>query len=233
VDGGGLLHRVVAHVLHQQGGLEDEEVLCVAREVIADLAAAVFLGVAVRILALGEGDDLHVEALLQDEVDAAQAGLHARRIAIVEDGDDGRVALDEAHLLLREAGAAAGHHVGDARLMQADDVGVALYQVAELLLHDGLLGVEDAVEGSALGVEHALRAVEVLGELLVALQRAGPEGDGLAAEAEDREGDAPGEEVPCAAAAIVAPLDPTGLLQHLGVEAVGGGRVFVAHACQG
>jgi hypothetical protein len=223
VDGRGLLHRVIAHVLHEQTCLEDQEVLRIAREVSVTSLLLWLFGEAVRVLALREGHHLHVEAFLQDQVDAAQAGLHARRITVVQDADGGRVALDQAHLVLGEAGAAAGHHVGDAGLMQADDVRVAFHQVAQLLLHDGALGMVDAVERAALVVEYALRTVEVLGELLVALQRTRTEGDGLAAETQDRKGDAPSEEVPSTAAAIIAPLDPSGLLQDLGVESVGRG----------
>ncbi len=221
VDGCGLLHRIVAHLGHEQARLEHEEVLRVALQVFRHFGTAVALREAVRILALGEGDHLHVEAFLQHEVDPAQACLHARRIAIVEDGDHRRVALDQAHLLLGEAGAAAGHHVGDARLVQTDHIGVALHQIAEALLHDALLRVRDAVERAALVVEHALRTVEVLRELLVALERARTETDGLAAEAEDGEGDTTREEIPRCAGAIIAPLDPARFLQHFRVEAVG------------
>ena len=218
VDGLGLAHGIALGVLHQQFGLEHQEVLGGVAQEGLHFAAGAAAGEAVGVLALGEEHHLHMQALLQHQVDAAQAGLDAGGVAVVEDGDVRGVALDQPHLLHGEAGAAAGHGVGDPGLVQADHVGVALHQEAGVLLGDGLLGEVDAVERAALVVERALGAVEVLGALLVAAQGACPEGDHLAAEPVHGEGDAPVEEVP--GGAVLAAFDPAGLLQQVRVEAL-------------
>ena len=79
--------RVVLHVVEQQAGLEQDEILGVRFDEINRRTAAVLTRVGIGIVAVGEEDDLHVQSFFEDQIDPAQRGLDARRVAVVQDGD--------------------------------------------------------------------------------------------------------------------------------------------------
>ena len=144
-------------------------------------------GVGVRVVAVGDEDHLHVHAFLQDQVDAAEGGVDAGRVAVVHDGDVLGEPLDEADLLHGEGGAAGGHDVRDAQLVHGQDVQVAFHEVALVRAGDGGLGEIDAVQGAGFHVDLRLLGIHVLGDGLVGEQGASAEGDDAAAHRMDRE----------------------------------------------
>ena len=180
-------------------------------EVVLQGGGAMALGVGVGVVAIGEEDDADVHAFGEEEVDGTEGGLDASGVAVVEDGDVGGVALDEAYLLDGEAGAAGGYGVLDAGLVHGDDVDVAFDEVALVGLGDGCAGLEEAVEGAGLVVDVAVGRVDVFGGLLLGAEDA-------AGEAEDAAGDAVDGEHDAAAEAVVGPA-----LQGGGRRSEGGG----------
>ncbi len=194
--------RIALRVLEQQLALVGDEIFLVLFDVLLDLDQGVALGEGVRVVFGRQQHHLHAQALLQHQVDAAQGGLDAGLVTVVDDGDLLGKALDQADLLHGQRGARRGHHVGDARLVHRDHVGVTFHQDALVGLGDAVLGLEDAVERAALVVDLALRAVDIFGDALVGLQGTAAEGDYAAADGVDREHD-PVEE---AVVELAAPL---------------------------
>ena len=149
----GLADGVVLDAVKEDAGLENDEVVLVGGQVFLEGRGAVFLGVAVGVLAVGKEDAADVHALGEEEVDGTEGGLDTGGIAITEHGDVGGVAFNEAYLLGGERGAAGGHGILDTRLVHGDDVDVALDEVALVGLGDGGAGLEEAVEDTALVVD--------------------------------------------------------------------------------
>ena len=102
---------VVLNVFQQHACLESDEILLMVVEVLLQLRRAVFLGVAVRVLAVGKQDHAHMHTLFEQQAHGTEGSLDARGVAIVEDGDVGCIAFDEAYLVDGEGGAAGGHGV--------------------------------------------------------------------------------------------------------------------------
>ncbi len=171
---------VVAAVGQEQVRLEADEVHLVPVDVFLELGRRVLAGEAVGVVAVGQEEHLDVEPLAQEHVDAAQARLDARHVAVVEHGDVLREAADEAYLPLGERRARRGHDVLHTALVHRDDVGVALDEEAASLPDDGVLGQVEAVELVALVVDGRLGRVDVFRHLLARRHDAASEGHHLA-----------------------------------------------------
>ena len=190
---------------------------------LAELGAVVLPGEGVGVFAVGQEADLDVHPLLQQHVDAAQGGLDAGGVAVIEDGEVVGEAVYQLDLVGGQGRARGGHHVLHAALVHGDDVRVALHQVAAVLLDDGLLGLVDAVEFVALVVDFRLGRVDVLH--LDALggggQHAPAEGHDLAAQRVEGEDDAAPEAV--AQAVVVRLVAEAGLDEEVALVALGQG----------
>ena len=213
---------VVGGVLHQQLGLELDEVGLVVGDELQEVFGRVRLGERVGVFAVGQQDDLDVHAFGQNHVDAAQRRLDAGRVAVVEHRHVLGEAADELYLALRQRRAAGGHHVGYAGLVHADDVGVALDEEAAVAPHYLGLGVVDAVDDAALVVELRLGRVEIFGRLGRLLHHASAEGHHLARKVVDGEDDA-AEEAVGAVAVLFAHDGHAGLFEEFELERVGQG----------
>ena len=179
-DEPGALHRVVAAVGKQQVCLEADEVRLVLVDVLLELLGRVLAGEAVGVVAVGQQQHLDVHALAQQHVNAAQAGLDARHVAVVEHRDVLREAVNEAYLSLRERRARRGHDVLHTALVHRNDVRVSLDQETAALLDDGVLSQIKAVKLVALVVDLGLGRVDVLGDLGARVHHAAAESHNLA-----------------------------------------------------
>ncbi len=108
---------VVLRLLHQQLRLEGDEIDLVGLDVLLHLGGAVRTGERVGILGFGQQHDAHVHPLGQDHVDAADRGVDARRIAVVDDRDVLREAVQQTDLLGRERRARRRHDILHAGLV--------------------------------------------------------------------------------------------------------------------
>ncbi len=172
-----LAYGVALGVAEQQPRLEGQEVLLVGADVLLHLGGRVAAGERVGVLGLGQQHHAHVHPLPEDHVDAAQRGVDARRVAVVDDGDVLGEAPQQAYLVGRQRRARRRDDVLHAGLVHRDHVGVALDQDGVFVLLDRLLGEVEAVELALLAVDLALGRVLVLGYVLVGAQRAAAEGD--------------------------------------------------------
>ena len=121
-----------------------------------------------------------------------RAGLLARRVDVVGEGDALRIAGDQRHLLGRERGAQARDDVLEARLVRHQRIRVALDDHGLAGLADRRLGAVDEVQGAALVEQRGRRRVEVLragvrATLTLLAQDPAAEADGVAARVADRE----------------------------------------------
>ncbi len=134
-------------------------------------------GEGVGVVLGGQPHHPHVHSLGQDHVDSAQRCVDTRRIAVVDHRDVLREALQQADLLGGERRAGRGHYVLHTGLVHGDHVRVTLHHDGYVLLLDGPLGEEEAIELVFLAVDDALGRVEVLAHVLVRAQNAAAEGD--------------------------------------------------------
>ena len=110
----------------------------------------------------------------------------ARGVGIEIHHDALGVALERAHLGVGERRAAAGHHVVDARRIDADHVHVAFHQHRVVGLAHRILGAMQIVQHVALAIERRFGRVQILG-LFAGSQRAAAEADHFAGFVVDRE----------------------------------------------
>ena len=172
-----LADRIVLRLAHQQLCLEGDEVDLVFQHVAAHLVGRMAAGEGVGVVLGRQPHHPHVHSLGQDHVDSAQRCVDTRRIAVVDHRDVLREALQQADLLGGERRAGRGHHVLHTGLVHGDHVRVTLHHDGYVLLLDGPLGEEEAVELVFLAVDDALGRVEVLAHVLVRAQNAAAEGD--------------------------------------------------------
>ncbi len=144
-------------------------------------------GERIGVLGLGQQHDAHVHALLEDHVDTAQRRMDTRRIAVVDDRDVLRKAVQQAYLLRRERRTGRRDDVLDPGLVHRNDVGIALHHDGEVLLLDGFLGEIETVEFALLAVYLALGRILVLGDFLVGAERTAAERHDTARNIVDRE----------------------------------------------
>ena len=131
--------------------------------------------------------------MCQQHVYAAQGGVDAGVVAVVEQGDVGGKTVYERYLAVGKRRAGGGQHILHARLPHADDVHVAFHQEALVVAHYGVLGLEEAVEFVALTVDFRFGGVDVFG--LVPFQGSAAESHYLARRGEHGEDDASSETV--------------------------------------
>ena len=102
--------------------------------------------------------------------------MDTRRIAVVDDRNVLRKAVQQAYLLRRERRSGRRHDVLHSGLVHRNHVGITLDHDGEVLLLNGFLGEIEAVQFAFLAVYLALGGVLVLGDLLVRAERAASEG---------------------------------------------------------
>ena len=124
---------VVTGVFQQYSGFETHKVDGVVLDKILYGLGAVFLGVAVGVVVVGEKHHTHPHAFAQQQVDGAYRRLDTWRVAVVHQGDVAGVAFYHAYLLFGERGAARGNGVFQSRLVHRNNVDITFHKVAEVL----------------------------------------------------------------------------------------------------
>ena len=174
-------------------------------DVLAEFVGVVSAGKAVGIFAIGQQHHLHVHPLLQQHVDAAKRGVDAGAVAVVENGDVRREAMNLADLSRRERRAARGYDILKPCLVHRHHVGISLHEEALVLLDNSALCQPDAVELVALRIDGRLGRIDVFRHLRVRLHDASAEGNHLARKAVNGEHHTP-----------VEPVAKTSLLKRVG-----------------
>ena len=95
----------VGGILQHDLCLELYEVGLVFLDVLAELVGSVFPCEGVGVVAVGQQHDLHVHAFLQQHVGTAQCRLDACGVAVVEQHDVLREAVEQVYLVFGECGA--------------------------------------------------------------------------------------------------------------------------------
>ena len=176
--------------------------------------AAHLLRVGVRVVAVRQQHHLHGHALGQQQIDAAERGPDARRIAVEDDRHVLGEAADELDLAWRQCRATRRDHVAHPSLVHGHDVGVAFDEEATLLLDNLGLGEVHAVEHLRLVVKRAFWRVEILRHLLFRAQGAAAKSNDPARHIPNREHHPPFEEIP--KRPVFALLAQPGLHEFLG-----------------
>ena len=130
-------------------------------EILLILGGVVLAGKAVGVVAVGQQQQLYVHPLGQEHVDTALAGVDAGFVAVEDDGDIARHAVDEAYLVGGECGTRRRHYVLHPHLVHGHHIGISLHEIAQVLSADGFLGLEEAEELLAFAIDDAFRRVEV------------------------------------------------------------------------
>ena len=94
-------------LLHADGvrGFISDEIDLVVLQVLLELRGRVLAGKAVGVIAVGEEQELDVHTFGQEHVDASFTGMDACVVAVEDDGDVFRDAMDEVYLFGSECGA--------------------------------------------------------------------------------------------------------------------------------
>src|SRR5215217_2998952 len=111
----------------------------------------------------GKAQDTKVEFQVRGRGGGPLYGLLPRRIGIEEDVDPVRVAAERTQVTLGGRRTERGHGVLDARLVEHEHVGVALYDERGPLPAHGLRNLREAVEQITLVEDLRFGGVEVLG----------------------------------------------------------------------
>ena len=131
-------------------------------------------GLSLRVVGVGELEHPDVQVGVFQNVEHPVGGLLTRRVVVVAEHQLLGVAGQYPGVLLGEGGAHGGHHVVKPRLVEGDDIDVALHQhqIGPL----GALGKVEGVDQPPLLEGNGLRGVEVLGPLLPRQDAAGEAG---------------------------------------------------------
>ena len=158
----GTFHRVGLRILHQQVGLEADEVLRLRGDVVLHLRGIVLAGEAVGVVAIGQEKHAHVHPLGQQHIDTTDAGLDAGFVAIVNQSDVRCEPTQQTYLFFAERRARVGHHILQSALVHGNYIRVAFYHVHAVVLHDGALCLIESVQFAPFAEYLALGGVYVL-----------------------------------------------------------------------
>ncbi len=151
-----------------------------------------------------QGDDANVKARADGELHAADRCRLAGGIRVEAEIEVAREPAELLELRFGERRAHRSHGRAEPRLVQGQDVGVALDDDGPVLLRDRGAGAVEAVDDRALAKELPLRRVDVLGRDRVVLPHAPrAEAEHPSASVGQREDEAPGVVV------VAAPIDET------------------------
>ena len=139
--------------------------------------------------ALGQHHQRHMGAGALQDLEIAQSGLGARRIAVIDEDDLLAVMSQQFELLGGQSRSQARHHVAYSGLVQREHIGVALDD--ERAIPIGYLppGQVERVQRAALAEQRCFRGVEVLGRV-VRIQRSASEAHHPVGRVDDGEDDA-------------------------------------------
>ena len=149
--------------------------------------------IGVGVVAVRQGEVLHVRTPREKEREGLVGRCEARRVAVVRDDDRARVAGEKVGLLRRQGRPHRGDRVHEPRPLARDAVEVALDEEDRVLAADRLARAVEAVEELALREARGLRGVEVLG--LFVAEGARSEAEDLAARVADLDREAVAEPV--------------------------------------
>ena len=196
-------------ILHQGTDLEGDEVLHIRLEVRLRLFAGMLPAERVGVLAFGQGENAHIHALEQQEVDALDGCRDAGIVGVEHQDTVAGEALDDADVLGGEGGARCGDDVLEACLRHAEHIDIAFDDVAEVLPRHLVLGFEQAIGEVRLVIDGGFGRIDVLLEGMIdALQDSTAECNALAGEGMMGEDDTPGKPTDGCLVRIVAIAEP-------------------------
>ena len=120
---------------------------------LLQLGTAVFLGVAVGVLPVGEEHQPHMHPFCKEQVYGSQCRLDARRVSVVEYGDIGGIALYQSYLFGGQARTATGNGVLHTALVHRYHIHIALHQIALVGLRYCRTCLVESIEYAALVVD--------------------------------------------------------------------------------
>ena len=96
---------IFAGLFEQNLHFEEDEVGGVLRQVLQKFAVAVFFGKRVGVLAVGQQAHTHVHPFFEQHIDAAQGGLDAGGVTVVQHCDVLGQRVEHLHLAVGQGGA--------------------------------------------------------------------------------------------------------------------------------
>ena len=185
----GALQRIVAAIGEQEVGLKTDEIHLMAIDVFLKLLSGMLAGEAVGVVAVWQEEHLDFHSFAKKHVDAAQAGLYAGHVAIIEDGDIVGEAVNQPDLSFCQRCARRGHDVFNTALVHRNDVRISLHQETAALLDNSVLRQIETVEFVALMINLRFRRIYILGHFAVRRHHASAECHDLARHGMHREYD--------------------------------------------
>ena len=131
-------------------------------DILSELLCRMLAGKRVGIVAIGQHQHLDIHTLGQQHVSTTNGSMNARLVAVVEQHDVLREAVQQLHLMRRERRARVGNHILQPALVHGYHVGIALHHIHAVLLNDGSLSLIDAVELALLMVDFRVGRVDIL-----------------------------------------------------------------------
>jgi hypothetical protein len=189
------LYRIMCRIGQQQIGLEEDKVPGLLGDIFPESFGADFLEVGIGVLSFRQHYDAYVEVLLQHHIQPTQGRFGPCIITVEQHFNIGRIALDEADLLLGQRSAGRGSHIFNAGLMERQHVSIAFHEDALVFAPDGPLGEVSAVQHFALVVDIRFRRIDILGSFGVLLQDPPSKADDFPRQVVNGEHDAVAEEV--------------------------------------
>ncbi len=177
---------VVVDILKEDAGHKGYEISLIRLYIVIHLGRTVRLGKRVRVLTRRQQEHLYIHPVLKQELYTAQGCLDTGSIGIINESDIGGEPFYEPHLLHCERGTRRCHHIAYPRLMHGYHVHIPLDNDTLPLLRYCLLRLVKTVQLPALGIDVALRGVDILCHGLVRSQCAASECHDLARKRVDR-----------------------------------------------
>ncbi len=192
-------------------------------DALPERLAAVGRDEVARVLPGRQRGDQYLQVLVQQHSDAALRRLLARLVRVEDQHHPLAQPVQHARVVLRQRRAQHRQRLLHALLVGHDDVRVALQQHGRAARAYAGPCLREAEEAAPLAEERRLRAVQVLGLILVA-ERPGAEADDAAGRVADREHQAVAEPVVAARRVLPAYGQP-GAGHHLRADVALGGQV--------
>ena len=126
------------------------------------LLGSMLAGKRVRVIAVRQQTHLHRHTLLQQHLGTTGSCMNARLITIIKQYNIIGETVQDVNLVLAEGGTRVGHHILHPTLVHGNHIGITLYHIDAVLLHNGLLSLEDAIELTLLVEYLRVRGVDVL-----------------------------------------------------------------------
>ena len=157
---------VFGHLRSVERRFEGDEIFLIGGDILADLVSGVATRKGVGVLTLGQYHDPHIESLFKHQIDTLNSRLHSGTIAIEEESNIVCETRDDSHLLNSQGCTQWSYNIFDTLLVELYNINISLHEDTMIFASYGTLGKVDTVEVVALGIDHTLGRVEILGLIL-------------------------------------------------------------------